>query len=194
MQLQLLNSLALFLSVSFSKKTLFFLPFWFPFCPTLYHLPVGVSYKRPSFSETLQSHDQPLGGRGMQVETRETLLRTRLLAGHCISHPAPQAGPPITSSPCFRSPVRGISVKNCVCYAVTAGEGGMEKQMTNSSLPPLLTEATQGTGKTAESWDETWVFNPSLGVSLLQDLAQITSPFCITLRFFTCEMGKKAAS
>ena len=43
-------------------------------------------------------------------------------------------------------------------------------------------------------WDETWVFNPSLGVSLLQDLAQITSPLCFTPRFFTCEMGKKAAS
>lgn len=50
-----------------------------------------------------------------------------------------------------------------------SGGGRVEKQMTNSSLPPLLTEATQGTGKTAEFWDETWVFNPSLGVSLLQD-------------------------
>ena len=94
----------------------------------------------------------------------------------------------------FLFPVLGISVKNCVCYAVAAGEGGAEKQMANSSLPPLLTEATQCIGKTVEFWDETWVFNPSLGVSLLQDLGQITSPLCFTLRFVTCEMGKKAAS
>lgn len=44
--------------------------------------------------------------------------------------------------------VLGISVKDCVCYAVAAGEGGVEKQMANSllPLPPLLTETTQCSG------------------------------------------------
>lgn len=115
------------------------------------------------------------------METSETLSRIKPLAGHCISHPIAHVGLLTTSPPSSCSLLFSISMNNCLCVVMGGGK-----------IPQLLlfTEMERCSGRIMSS-ESSLDINPSLGVLLVHDLAQVTLPLRFILRFLSCETGMK---